>query len=74
MRIYIEAFEILEETATELPDSIRIDITDLTEQERKEVLEAIREHFAGKKYRIQIHCCYHDEGKPCEVKIIEVKE
>lgn len=68
MRIYIEAFETLEQEESEF---IRIDVTNLTEEEKKEVLEAIREHFAGRKYIIQIHYCRHDEGKPCEVKIIE---
>ena len=73
MRVYIEAFET-EETSTGGSEFIRIDVTNLTEEEKKEVLEAIREHFAGRKYRIQIHYCRHDEKKPCEIRIIEVRE
>ena len=71
MKVYIEAFEITEEGE---PDFIRIDVTDLTDQEKKDILNAIREYFADKKYVLQVHYCRHDEGKPCEVKTIEVRE
>lgn len=76
MRIYFECMEILPEDLIEEADFIRVDVTDLDEQQRKEVLEAIKEHFSGLKYILQVHYCYHDEGegKPCKIRIIEVRE
>ena len=74
MRIYLECTEILPKESTEEPDFIRIDITDLDEQQRKDVLDSIRQQFSGIKYTLIIHYCYHDEGKPCETTIIEVRK
>ena len=73
MRLYYEAYEVLPEDSAEEPDFVRIDVTDLSESERLDALEAIREQFAGKKYVIYLHKCYHDEDpkKPCEVVKIE---
>lgn len=73
MRVYIEAMEIVEgdEEFTEELDFVRIDVTEKTEQEREEIIQAIREQFAGKKYLLQLHICRHDEGEACSVSVIE---
>jgi len=52
---------------------VRIDVTDKSEAERKEILSALREQFADTSYVIQYHFCRHDEGGACEVRIVEVR-
>ncbi|MCW3140573.1 MAG: hypothetical protein N2V72_00110 [Methanophagales archaeon] len=72
MRIYYECFELLPEgAAEEEPDFVRVDITDKTESEKAEILDAIKEQFEGKKHILRLHYCKHDEHKPCEVEVIE---
>ena len=73
MRVYLEAQEQLPEDSTEEADFVRIDVTDKSEAERKEILSALREQFADKSYVIQYHLCRHDEGGACEIKVVEEK-
>ena len=74
MRVYYECLELLpEDTTGEEPDFVRIDITDKSETEKKEILSAIKEQFAGKKYMLRLHYCKHEEHEPCEVEVIEEK-
>ena len=72
MRVYYECTEIVAESSTTEPDFIRIDITEKSEDERLEILSAIRDQFKNKKYQLVIHYCHHDENKPCMFKTIEV--
>jgi len=71
MRVYYECFEALPEDTTEEPDFVRMDITDKSEDERAEILDAIKEQFESKKYMLRLHYCKHEEYKPCEVEVIE---
>ena len=72
MRLYYEGIEVLpEDTTEEEPDFVRVDITDKTESEKAEILDAIKEQFEGKKYMLQLHFCKHEEYKPCVVEVIE---
>ena len=71
MRLYYECTEVLPEDSMEEPDFVRMDITDKSEDERAEILDAIKEQFDGKKYMLQLHYCRHDEYKPCVVEVIE---
>ena|GEM_PF-1384023 len=73
MRVYLEAQEQLPEGATEEADFVRIDVTDKSEAERKEILSALREQFADTSYVIRYHLCRHDEGGACEVRIVEAR-
>jgi len=70
MRLYYECIEVLPEDTTE-PDFVRIDITDKSEDEKKEILSAIKEQFEGKKYMLRLHYCKHEEHEPCVVEVIE---
>ena len=71
MRLYYEALEILPEGTMEETEFIRIDITDMTDTEKENVLDAIKDVMSGKVYRLNEHSCYHDEGgRPCELKEI----
>jgi len=72
MRIFVEAREILPPDATEPPEFVRIDVTDMTQDQVKEVIELVKQLFAGKKYILYYHYCYHEERKPCRVEVIEV--
>jgi len=71
MRMYFEIYELLseEEMFTKQPQQIRIEIT--SEDEADTLLQQYEPLFEGRKYVAQIHYCYHEEGKPCEVKVIK---
>jgi len=71
MRMYFEMLELLseEEAFTRQPQQIRIEIA--SEDEAQKYLQQFEPLFEGKKYVAQIHYCYHEEGKPCEVKVIK---
>jgi len=71
MRMYFEMYELLteEEMFTRQPQQIRIEIA--SEDEAQKYLSQFEPLFEGKKYEARIHYCYHEEGKPCEVKILK---
>ena len=71
MRMYFEMLELLteEEMFTRQPQQIRIEIA--SEDEAQKYLSQFEPLFEGKKYEARIHYCYHEEGKPCEVKVIK---
>lgn len=71
MRLYYECIELLPEDSMEEPDFVRIDITDKSEDEKKEILSAIKEQFAGKKYMLRLHYCKHEEQELCVVEVME---
>ena len=85
MRTYIRFEEIPEEIPDLLPEvemsvemeviaeSGEFDVTDMTEEQRKDLINQIDELMAGKKYRIMLHKCFHDEDptKPCELELIK---
>jgi len=62
MRHYYEASEILPEGSEIEADFIRMDITDMLAPERAEVLQLIKDQFAGLTYTLISHNCYHDEN------------
>jgi len=71
MRMYFEMLELLseEEIFTRQPQQIRVEIA--SEDEAQKYLSQFEPLFSGRKYVAQIHYCYHEEGKPCEVKVIK---
>ena len=71
MRMYFEMYELLseEEMFTRQPQQIRIEI--VSEDEAQKYLQQFEPLFEGKKYEARIHYCYHEEGKPCEVKVLK---
>ena len=73
MRTYLELFEVLLEGSTEEPDTIRIDVTGWSQADIDSAIALLKEH-ARKSYEhyvLQVHYCYHEEGKPCSVVVIE---
>ena len=71
MRMYFEMYELLteEEAFTRQPQEIRVEIS--SEDEANTLLQQYEPLFEGRKYEARIHYCYHEEGKPCEVKILK---
>ena len=67
MRLFLEIKEIAEPPL--VGQSIRVEVKN--EEEAKQVLQQLRQFFSEKRYIARLHYCYHEEGKPCEVKIIE---
>ncbi|MCD6198919.1 MAG: hypothetical protein J7K15_10175 [Deltaproteobacteria bacterium] len=74
MRLYLEIMELLseEEMFTRQPQFIRVEVRD--EDQAMQLYQQLKPLFAGRKYVARLHYCYHEEGKPCEVKIIEEVE
>ena len=70
MKMYFEMIEDLteEERLTRQPLQIRLELRD--EAKAPGLLKLFSTHFAGRRYHAQIHYCYHDEGKPCRVKLL----
>ena len=71
MRLYYEAQEIV--TNVDESEFIRVDITDMTELEKGEVLKAVKDIMAGVNCKLTEHKCYHDQlelNKPCEMQEI----
>jgi len=78
MRTYIRFEEIPDLSSDEglmevTGESGEFDVTDMTEEQRKDLINQIDELMAGKKYRIMLHKCFHDEDptKPCELELIK---
>lgn len=71
MRIYLEAIEIPPEEAPAdyTPEFIRLDATGKNEADVLRDLKMLLN--PEKHYVVQKHYCYHDEGKPCRVEVIE---
>ena len=67
MRLFLEIEEIVEPPL--VPQSVRVEVKN--EEEAKQVLEQLRQFFTGKKYVVKLHYCFHDENKPCEIRVIE---
>ena len=64
MRIYVEAYELVEQEGAE-GDFIRLDATD---RDLKQVVEDVKALLnPSKQYHIVIHRCFHDQGGVCEV-------
>jgi len=74
MRIYLELFEVLPKDSVEEADFIRIDVTDWSQSDIDNAIQLLKEHAQSyEHYVLQIHYCYHDEGKPCSTTVIESK-
>jgi hypothetical protein len=72
MRIYRELFEVLPEGSAEEPDFIRVDVTEWEERDVDSAIALLREHARVYEHcTLQIHYCYHEEGGPCSVAVIE---
>jgi hypothetical protein len=72
MRTYLELFEVLLEGSTEEPDTIRIDVTGWSQADIDSAIALLKEHAQiYEHYVLQIHYCYHEEGKLCSVVVIE---
>ena len=71
MRLYLEILEILseEEELTRQQQMLRIEVK--SKEHAMEVLKVVEPLFRGLKCEKRLHYCYHDEGKPCEIKPIE---
>lgn len=61
MRLYIEATEQSDVD----PEFIRIDVTDMTEVETKQVCNSIIDIMKDKKYVLLKHNCNHDTCGSC---------
>ena len=72
MRLYYEALEIVPED--EAAEFIRADITDMTDEEKVDVLQAIRDVMARKTYGLTEHRCFHGESPPRKCEIIKMEE
>jgi hypothetical protein len=74
LRVYVEAFEVLQPEAAEEPDFIRVDVTDASASEVQNVISMVRELMKGANYILLLHYCYHDEDpvRPCSVVVLEV--
>jgi len=72
MRQYYEARETLPEGSEIEPDFIRMDITDVLLDDRPQILQLIKDQFAGITYTLISHNCYHDENPnaPCNTETI----
>lgn len=78
MRTYIRFEEIPDLSSDEglmevIAESGEFDVTDMTEEQRKDLINQIDTLMSGKKYRIMLHKCFHDEDptKPCEIELIK---
>ena len=71
MKIYLEIMEKLsdEEMLTRQPQEFRKEVA--SKEEALKLYAQIKPIFAGISYVAQIHYCYHDEGMPCKIEIIE---
>ena len=64
MRLYLEA----KEQGTDDPEFIRTDVTDMTETEKTDALNLIKQIMPRAVY--SRHFCRHDESKPCSIEKI----
>jgi len=72
MRIYLELFEIAPPDSNNPGDFVRVDVTGWDQGEVDNAIQLLKEHAqAYDHYVLQIHYCYHDEGKPCTITIID---
>ena len=70
---YFELTEIVE-NETQQPEFIRVNVDELTEEQRNTKLAEIESLVTCKNYRISLHRCGHLEGKPCTATLLkEVK-
>jgi len=73
VKLYIEATET-EVPETEIFQFIRIDVTDLSPEDRDLELEKVKEIIATwPHYHLYYHHCYHEERGPCSISMIEEK-
>uniref|UniRef100_A0A6M3K524 Uncharacterized protein n=1 Tax=viral metagenome TaxID=1070528 RepID=A0A6M3K524_9ZZZZ len=59
MKLYYEASEV-PDIPMEDSEFIRVDITDMTDTEKTDILKAIKDVMSGKEYKLIEHTCYHD--------------
>lgn len=72
MRIYLEAEEILseEELLKRQPLSIRVEVK--SDREAIDLWNTtFKRFFEGRKYVARIHYHYHEENRPCQIRVIE---
>jgi len=71
MHIYLEIVEKLseDESMVKQPQELRIEVSSREEAVKK--YEELKHLFEGVSYVARVHYHYHDEGKPCEVEVIE---
>lgn len=71
MHIYLEIVEKLseDESMVKQPQELRIEVSSKEEAVKK--YEELKHLFARVSYVARVHYHYHDEGKPCEVEVIE---
>ena len=70
MKQYLEIIEQLsaEEKFIKQPQQIRVEVN--SKEEAIEKLPQFELLFEGKNYIKQLHKCYHEDGKSCEVEIL----
>jgi len=75
MKIFLEIFK--EQTGEEMErgipqEQIRLDVSDLDEEQIVAKKNEIVSSLGWTKYKAQIHYCYHDESErmPCEIREI----
>jgi len=75
MRIFLEIFKEQAEEEIEMGiprEDIRLDVSDLDEEQIVAKKNEIVSILGWSKYKAQIHYCYHDESErmPCEIREI----
>jgi hypothetical protein len=74
MRIYLELYEILPEGSAEEADFIRIDVTKWSKEDVDSAIQLLKEHARiYDHYALQMHYCFHEENKPCNVVILDTR-
>jgi len=73
VRIYVEALEVPPETVLPeyIPEFLRLDATN---KDFSTILSNLKAMLhPNKKYSLRKHYCYHEEGRSCDIRILEDK-
>jgi hypothetical protein len=72
MEKYLEIVEIVEDETINMPQMIRVEVSD-----KEEAIAKASDYigvFEGKEYKIQYHEHYHEEGFSCKIEVINLNE
>lgn len=68
MRLYLEIRELVETSGSAREFKQEIESEDAAQP----LLAALKPQWKGRRCIAFIHYCRHDEGRPCEVKVLEL--
>ena len=71
MHLYLEIVQQLstDEELTQQPQTMRVEVAD--EDKGLNYYKLVKGLYSDIDYIAQFHYCYHEEGLPCQVKVIE---